>query len=242
MKKSRAYHPGRCSAVLVGVACAALAGTVVSPGAWAGTEAKAKPKSKHTTSTTQLSGATSKQLKSITSSLGKAEKRTFKAVYSFVGNGTSQSVTIEQQPPKSRYSFGSNGSVIDTGTATYFCSTSGGQVTCIPESGGSNPLSSLLDLFSPATVQTSLQATESELAARARGYTVSFSKGTFAGQASKCAKVSGPSGSGKYCVTNAGILASLTSASGGFTLTSYSGSVPSSDFSLPPGATVVTSP
>ena len=121
------------------MACAALAGTVVSPGAWAGTEAKAKPKSKHTTSTTQLSGATSKQLKSITSSLGKAEKRTFKAVYSFVGNGTSQSVTIEQQPPKSRYSFGSNGSVIDTGTATYFCSTSGGQVTCIPESGGSNP-------------------------------------------------------------------------------------------------------
>jgi hypothetical protein len=54
--------------------------------------------------------------------------------------------------------------------------------------------------------------------------------------------VSGPSGSGKYCVTNAGILASLTSASGGFTLTSYSGSVPSSDFSLPMGATVVTLP
>jgi outer membrane lipoprotein-sorting protein len=238
MKRSSAYHPGRFSAVAVGVACVALAGTVVSPGAWAGTEAKAK----HTTSTTQLSGATAKQLKSLTSSLGKAEKRTFKAVYTITANGTNQSVTIEQQPPKSRYSFGSSGSIIDTGTATYFCSTSGGQVTCIPESSGSNPLSSLLDLFSPATVQTSLQSAEAQLAAKAHGYTVSFSKGTFAGQASKCAKVSGPSGSGKYCVTNAGILASLTSSSGGFTLTSYSGSVPSSDFSLPPGATVVTLP
>jgi hypothetical protein len=237
MSKNRAYHPGRWTAAVLGVAGVALAGVVVSPGAWAGIEAKAKPKSANPNT-----GAISNELKSLSSSLAKVQKRTFKAVYTLTSSTGNETVTVEQRPPKSLYSFGNSGSMIDTGTTTYFCSTSTGQATCIPESGGSNPLAPLLGLFSPSTARSALQTAQAEVAAKMHGYTVSFSSGTFAGQASKCASVSGPSGSGKYCVTNSGILASLTSTSGGFRLTSYSSSVPSSDFSLPQGATIVSIP
>jgi len=227
------------------VAGAGLAGVVVSPGAWANLEAKAKPKTHHSTKAKPKpkAGSASKELKSLSSSLGNGEQHTFKAVYTLTAPSETETVTVEQQPPKSLYSFGTSGSIIDNGTTTYFCGGSGGQVTCIPESGGSNPLASLLDLFSPTTVRSDFQAAEAEVVAKAHGYSISFSTATIAGQASKCASVSGPSGSGKYCVTNSGILASLTNSSGqGFKLTSYSSSVSSSDFSPPPGATIESVP
>jgi hypothetical protein len=46
----------------------------------------------------------------------------------------------------------------------------------------------------------------------------------------------------KYCVTDSGILAYGASAGNTFELTSYSPAPPDSDFTLPPGATVVTLP
>jgi hypothetical protein len=149
-------------------------------------------------------------------------------------------VTYEQDPPKSYFAV-NQGKVIDTGTATYFCTTSG-TVTCL-SSTTEDPLASLLNLFSPKTTIDSLQAAQTALAAKTAGYNATFSSATFAGQAATCVTITGGSGSGKFCVTGTGQLAYVsTSASQVFQLTSYSSSVSASDFALPPGATVMTLP
>jgi hypothetical protein len=171
-----------------------------------------------------------------------AEKTTFKAVYTITGAGaeSNQTVTIEQSPPKSLFST-SNGSDINTGTTSYFCSTASGAATCYSTTT-SNPLASLAALFSPATALTELKAAQTEAAARAAGYSASFSTQSFAGQSSTCASFATAGQSVKYCVTKQGVLAYSGSGASSFTLTSYSSSVPASDFALPSGATVVTIP
>ena len=85
-----------------------------------------------------------------------------------------------------------------------------------------------------------LQAAQAEAATK--GYSITFSSGNYAGQSTKCANVTGHGTSGKYCVTAQGILAYVSSNGGSFSLTSYSSSVPASDFALPAGATVQTLP
>ncbi|HXQ60554.1 MAG TPA: hypothetical protein VN799_10655 [Acidimicrobiales bacterium] len=170
-----------------------------------------------------------------------AEKTTFKAVYTTTGSGSNQTVTIEQSPPKSVFAASSGGSDINTGTTSYFCSTSNGQDTCY-NAGASNPLASLAAIFSPATVITELKAAQTQAAAHAAGYDVSFSTQSFAGQSATCATFTASGMNVKYCVTTQGVLAYAGSNSGSFTLTSYSSSPPASDFAVPAGATVVTIP
>ena len=168
------------------------------------------------------------------------QKTTFKAVYTTSGTGPSQTVTIEQSPPKSVFST-STGSVINTGTASYFCSTSNGQATCY-SAGTSNPLASLAALFSPASAITELKAAQASAAAHAAGYDVTFSSASYGGQSATCANITTAGKNAKYCVTKQGILAYAGSDTGSFSLTGYSSSPPASDFALPSGATVVTIP
>ncbi len=149
-------------------------------------------------------------------------------------------MTIEQSPPKSVFE-SKGGSVIDTGTATYFCSTTSTPATCISE-GASNPLASLVALFSPATVLAGLKEAQAEADAHAAGYNLSFSSGSYAGQSTTCANISGAGNTAKYCVTKQGILAYVSSNGGTFSLTSYSSSPPAGDFAIPAGATVDTIP
>ncbi|HUY63932.1 MAG TPA: hypothetical protein VMV14_05390 [Acidimicrobiales bacterium] len=198
------------------------------------------------TSTSAGTGAsagvsTAAQLRSLTSTVQAAEHGTYKVVYTATSSSGTQTVTIEQSPPKSLFST-SGGSVIDTGTTTYFCSSSNGSNTCITASGSTNPLASLLSLFSPSAAITALQQAQTEIGAHLAGYNVSFSSATYAGQDSTCVTVSSSSQSGKYCVTKSGILAYEGSQGSSFQLTSYSTTVASSDFSLPAGATVQTLP
>jgi hypothetical protein len=193
------------------------------------------------TTAVATSGASStvSKIEALSSSLQGEEKATFKAVYTITNAGTIQTVTIEQSPPKSLFTT-KGGSVIDTGTATYFCSDSG-QSFC-ESTGTSDPLASLTALFSPQTALAELKAVQAEAAAHAAGYNVSFSSGTYGGQSTTCANVTGTTGAVKYCITKQGLLAYASSPGGSLALTSFSSSAPASDFALPAGATIMTIP
>ena len=193
-----------------------------------------------TESSSKASSSPSSQLSNLSSSLQGAETASYKATYSATDNGQSETLTYEQQPPK--FLFGTKGGeVIDNGTATYFCSTSGAS-TCL-SSTTQDPLAPLLNALSPKTAISDLQAAQSALAAKVAGYTASFSSATFAGQPSTCVTITQSSGAEKVCVTGSGELDYVSSSpSQVFQMTSYSTSVSASDFALPSGATVVTEP
>ncbi len=233
----------RWAGVLVGLV---LLGTVLAACGSSNNSATTTTTSASATSSATTSPSTSgssslSKLESLSSTIQGAEKATFKSVYTITNAGMTQTVTIEQSPPKSLF-ITKGGSVIDTGTATYFCSTTSTPETCISE-GSSNPLASLVAIFSPATVLAGLREAQAEAGAHAAGYSLSFSSGSYAGQSTTCANISGAGHTAKYCVTKQGILAYVSSNSGGsFALTSYSSSPPASDFALPAGATVETIP
>jgi hypothetical protein len=185
-------------------------------------------------------GSSSSRLSNLSNTLRNAQGATFKATYSTNYGGNSQTMTFAQQPPKSYFAIAGS-QIIDTGTTTYYCSSSGA-VSCFTASA-QNPLAGLLNVFSPKAAISSLEAARSAVAGRVAGYDVSFTSQTFAGQPSSCVAVKASTGSAKYCITNSGVLAyESTGASQVFQLTSYSSSVSPSDFSLPAGATVVTLP
>ena len=194
-----------------------------------------------TSSSSATSGGGSDQLSAFTGKLKSAEQATFKATYQASYSGNNETVTLEQAPPKS-YFASSGGSVINTGTTTYFCSTANGSESCISESSSANPLAALVDLFSPAAAVTALQGFESQVVAHAAGVNVTYSTSSFAGQSANCVNVSHAGQSEKYCVTASGILAYAGVGPNSFQLTSYSTTVAQSDFSLPAGATVETLP
>lgn len=230
-----------CKALLVG----ALASTLLGAGA-AGTLAtragassallvkKSPPKKHHS----KKSVSEAKKLKELGTNL-KAEKgATFEASYAIKASGRTQSVTFAQAPPKFLLKT-AGGAVIYTGSETLFCSSS---TSCVG-SGTTDPLASLLDLFSPTTARTFFDQSEVEIGARDAGYSVSFSSGTYGGLASQCAKVSGHGRSGKYCVAKNGLFTYGASSTGNsIVLTSYTASVPHTAFTPPSGATISTIP
>jgi len=86
-------------------------------------------------------------------------------------------------------------------------------------------------------------AFEAAAIARAYGIKVTTSTATFAGQPATCISATVRGKSGKYCVTNQGILAYVGSnGSSVFKMTKYSSKPPASLFSLPAGATTQTLP
>jgi len=193
-------------------------------------------------------GGEAGQLRSLRSAVQSAKNATFKVTYTTTGGsaGSSPTVTLEQKPPKSLFSSGGS-VVINNGTATYYCSGSSGQQTCITSTGTApNPLASALQIYSGVATVALFQQWESQLSAKLAGLSVTFSDQTFAGQASKCVNWAYQGQSAKYCVTNSGILAfaggARTSGAGSFELSEYSTNVPDGDFNLPAGATVETIP
>jgi hypothetical protein len=193
-----------------------------------------------TTSTTASSSATTAPASSVQA----GEHATFKAVYtSHTTSGTTQTITIEQMPPKSVFSV-PTGSVIDDGTHTYFCTAAGGSEQCVEStpSGSPDPFSALTEIFDPTTLLNEFHAAQSAAAAHTAGYAVAFSDATYAGLSAKCLDYTGGGQSVKYCVTNSGILAYAQAAGGTFELTSFSSSPAASDFALPAGVPVITLP
>ena len=187
----------------------------------------------------------SAQIQSLSTAVRTGQHATFKATYgAHNAGGTSESVTLEQMPPKSVFSSGTS-SVLDDGTHTYFCSPSGGSEQCVSEAvrgSGTSPLASITATFDPATLLNELQAAEAAAVAHRAGYSLAFSEATYAGLAAKCVNFTHASTTVKYCVTNSGILAYVSSAGSTFELTAFSASPPARDFALPAGATVITVP
>jgi hypothetical protein len=233
-----------------GAAC--LVGLVVAGGvlgACGGSTNSSADKTTTTDSTTTTSGRSSggsdvSQFQALSSQVQAGAHATYSATYtSKNAAGTSQTITIEQKPPRSVFST-SSGSVINDGTHTYFCTTTGGTKECVSESGaGVNPLASITTLFSPTTLLNQFHAAEAAAGAHALGYSADFSSATYAGVHAQCVRyTSSSSQSVTYCVTNSGILAYAQSAGGTFELTAFNSAPPASDFTLPAGATVVTIP
>lgn len=198
-----------------------------------------------TTASSSSGGGSSdaSKIQSLSSAVQAGQHATFKAVYTtHSATAASQTITIEQMPPKSVFGT-TSGSVINDGTHTYFCSSSGGQQQCVSESGATgNPLASITALFNPSAVLSEFQAAETAAAAHSLGYSLAFSSQTYAGVPTKCVNFTHAAQTVKYCVTDSGILAYAASAGSTFELTNFTSSPASSDFSLPSGATVITVP
>ena len=166
------------------------------------------------------SGGVSGKISSITESINGAKNATFKAVYTETAGGQQQTITIEQAPPNSLLSSGGS-RIITTSSGTTACQTGAG---CTPLPAGTpNPSAALAQAFSPTAALTAIQA-----AANQPGVTVDTE--TIAGQSSTCVSVTAGGQNAKYCVTDSGILASESTTGASFTLTSYSTTVPASDF------------
>jgi hypothetical protein len=225
--------------VFIGVVLAACGSS--SPSSTSGTTTTTAAAGSATTNASGAASNALSKLQNLSSTIQAAEKKPFKAVYTITNaNTATQTVTVEQSPPKSAFGTKS-GDVIDTGTASYYCTTTSTPATCL-SAGATNPLASLVAVFSPETVLAGLRQAEAEADAHTAGYNVSFSSGSYAGQGATCANLTGAGNTVKYCVTNGGVLAYVSSNGGTFSLTSYSPSPPASDFALPAGATVETIP
>ncbi len=180
------------------------------------------------------------RLASLSKTLNDAQGSTFKATYSADYNGQSQTMTIAQAPPKSYFEV-ADAVVIDTGSSTYYCPTTPNP-TCVSATT-ENPISGLVNAFSPKAALGQLQAAEAAVASKIAGFDVSFSSATFAGQPSSCVATKASGASWKYCVTDAGQLAYASSgAQQVFQMTSFTSNVNPSAFALPSGATVMTVP
>jgi hypothetical protein len=208
-------------------------------------------------------GLSQSQLKTIENNLKNAKKLTYEATYESVSGSKTTSITIAQSSGKSNFTTSDGGSVISTGTKTYFCqpnsssnsggtgnsgnsgtttTTKAGGVQCITESGTS-PLLGLQAAFSPTALIGVLNEDKSALVARALGIKVTTSSQTFAGQPTTCISATVHGQSGKYCVTKQGLLAYVGSSTGTvFKMTKYSSKPSASLFVLPAGATTVTTP
>jgi hypothetical protein len=213
-------------------------------------------------------GLSNSQIQQLETKLNQGKKLTYSATYV---SSDGSSVTISQQSGKSNFTASDGSSVINTGKKTYFCSknsgnsgTSGssgttgstgntgstttttkaaaGGLQCATESGAS-PLAGIVNLFSPALLLNVLNEDKVSAEARALGIHVTTSTQKFAGQNSTCISATVRGQSGKYCVTNQGLLAYVGGTGGStFKMTKYSSNPSPSLFKLPANATTVTIP
>jgi hypothetical protein len=202
-----------------GVATVTVAIAGCSSSSKSSSSASSSSASSNTTSGSGSGGASS-QISSIATAINGAKNATFKAVYTETAGGTTQTVTLEQAPPNSLFASGGS-RVITTASGTFACQTGAG-CTALP-AGVPNPSAALAAAFSPSAALTAIQA-----AANQPGVTVDSE--TFAGQASTCVSYSAAGQTAKYCVTNSGVLASESTTGVSFTLTTYTATVPASDF------------
>jgi hypothetical protein len=235
------------AAVAAGTLAAGCGGSSTSPSSTAAA-----------TGSTSGAGGTSSQLKSLGGTIEAAKNATFKAVYTSTSSGAgTETVTLEQSPPKQVFSTtdssGSISTLLNTGTATYACSASPDSAptcTSMAAAGGAGALSALIGVYNGSAALSVINGWQSIVAAHLTGVSLTFSNATVAGQPVRCAKWSYQGSDATYCVTGAGVLAKVATSGGGsssasrsnFELTSFTTSPPASDFELPAGATVVTVP
>ena len=104
----------------------------------------------------------------------------------------------------------------------------------------------MMEIYSATPYITIMQGWGELIAARVFGYRISFTRASFARQASECVTWSYHGSTTKYCVTDKGILAyvggSGSGSSSSFELTAYSSRVNRSDFNLPKGVKITRLP
>ena len=203
------------------------------------------------------SGGSSTELQTFGGTIKAAENATFQAVYtSTSSSGGTQTITLEQSPPKRAFtttdSSGSVSTLLTTGSATYACTTDpGGTPTCtsMSSSTGAGARSSLIGIYNGSTALAAIEGWQTVVAAHVSGVPLTFTDTTIAGQPVRCANWRYQGSSATYCVTDTGAPTEVVttdgsaSASGsGFELTSFTTAPPASDFAVPAGATVVTIP
>jgi hypothetical protein len=212
-------------------------------------------------------GLSNSQIQQLEKKINQGKKATYAATYVSSDGST---VTISQQGGKSNFSSSDGSSVINTGKKTYYCSksdsgnsgssgnsgnsgssgntgsttttTKAAGLQCLSE-GGANPLGSLVNAFSPTLLLNVLNEDKTAAVARALGIKVTTSTQKFAGQDATCLSATVHGQTGKYCVTNQGLLAYVGGTGGStFKMTKYSSSPSPTLFKLPANATTVTIP
>jgi hypothetical protein len=100
-----------------------------------------------------------------------------------------------------------------------------------------------VNAFSPALLLNVLNEDKTAAVARALGIKVTTSTQKFAGQNATCLSATVRGQTGKYCVTNQGLLAYVGGTGGStFKMTKYSSSPSPTLFKLPANATTETIP
>jgi hypothetical protein len=202
-----------------------------------------------TPTTSSAGGSVASKLQALMQSTQAVKGRTLALTYtesSSTSGAGAKTLTFAQDPPKYLFEV-SSAILVDTGTATYACSNTGSGADYCESSGATTTaLAPLLNLITGQTVSSSLQSVRAGVLAKLAGVHASFSNASFAGQSSTCVSGSQGANTFKYCLTDSGVLAyaggSNTTTFGSLTLISYSTSPPASDFTVPKGATVVTTP
>jgi hypothetical protein len=176
------------------------------------------------------------KLSDFINNLKAGQKATFGATWTYTSNGTTHTVSLSNNPPKTAFQVDS-AVVIDNGTNTYYCAT---QKICV-KGGSAGALAALSDIFNGHTVLTTIQSYTDKSVLSAEGITLTFSNATYGGVASTCLEVKSSSSTVTWCAgTDTGILTYYSTSDATFTLTSYTSSPPASDFQPPAGATVVS--
>lgn len=225
-------HGSRFGVLILGVALV---------GILAGCSTSASTSSTTTSSTSTGSGTASTGAPSIARFQGEltnGESLTYEATYSLTSPNASGTFVVERMPPSSnRFDISTAGqqvAIIANATTTYICDISKTPTRCV--TGIQDPIASFEHLVDPTQIIPALQQ------AAANGTkSVTFSTQSVYGMTATCATIT--SGQpGTFCVTNQGLLVSVTASNGSITLTGYTTTVPTSDFSPPAGATVSSLP
>jgi hypothetical protein len=194
---------------------------------------------------------TTKQIESelgkLATTAGSESKATFELTYQYKNATSTGEVTLAQKPPDQAFDIGS-GEVLYNGKTTYYCSLSTAVKTCISyKSSKESPLGVTMGLYESGAYVNAMKSWAGLIESRIAGYHVSFSDKTIDGQASTCVAWSYKGASDTYCVTDRGVLASVSgkSANGttfSFKLTKFSSTVASSTFQIPKSAKIISVP
>lgn len=201
-----------------------------------------------TPTTSSASASVASKLQTLMESTQGVKDRTFALTYTETSSasGSGKTLTFAQDPPKFLFEVAS-AIIVDTGTETYACSNTGsGADYCETSGATTTEIAPLENLITGQTVSSQLASVREGILSKLAGVNASFSSASFAGQPSSCVSGSQGANTFKYCVTNSGVLAYAGGSSvktyGSLTLVTYSTSPPASDFTVPAGATVVTTP
>lgn len=170
----------------------------------------------------------------LTSKLAAGKGQTYKATYAITAPNQNGTLVIERMPPSNNRieatASGKQFAIIANAATTYVCELSLTPPQCF--SGIQDPLASLEKLVNPDQIIPALQRAAANGSAN-----VTFSSQSIAGMASTCATINSGQ-TGTFCVTDQGVLASVSATNGSITLTGFTTSVLASDFAPPAGASV----